>query len=1029
MDNEGAASASAAAGDIGERRRRSGRTAIPASTQFNSKDNIEIMAEEMGLGDVVKVPSQTTTIKKRKRSKGKDDSDRGGERVITKSTTAAEAQSENHDSDHATSMVDKTSEKVAKDKRKPLILLGEKPCGMYECDYCGSDITRAPRIRCADCPDFDLCLECFAVEDHHRMAKYKREEEAQRRKDAAKLAGLELPEVELMVASSPSAGGVGGGRKGSRLGGSKNINSNDDKVNGKNGDEELGSYVGGIWVPYFRHTPDHRYIVADSTRYVMFPSFRGVRAMVVESLDMSRSSENIVADNGNDGGVAVENCEETIKYSLLERKDNESLAPTNEAETLAPEENQCQHQSKVLSNSSMNVDEATNEDENAIAEIPAKEELRGTESLKDTESKNSNNEKMETSLDNQVIVKENDGYAIPLSDIHSQASVSNTIIKVKEAEMANGKAPNISGCIVHEPKSQPRLLIVTDDVKNSWTAEEDLRLLDGILSCGLGNWPDIADHVNGTNNGEGGGSSGIANGEGGSNGIKSDKQCMERYLDDFMGRYGYILPPYTMVPELKEDLGIDKEDDAEQQASGTLVPYSSGGESAGLDTVQRKRPRRSVSSSSILGGDDWAPGFKSIKFRAVPTEDLGEYKGLWPHPYIPSVEGARMGDEVGRDLWYRSEQYFIRQTASTATSDEAEAFRMEFIERRAQNLPGYEAKVLPPRLEDMKQLPGSELAGYMPRRGEFDMEWDNDAEKTISEMEFSSDDTEADRELKLDVLRIFNAKLDEREKRKRFIIDRGLLNYRENQEKLWQMAPDERQLVQRMRIFARYQTREEYEAFVDKIIEAKRLRKEISKLQMYRRMGITSLADAEKYEMDKSRRELHRSAWMKKEEEKRKAAEEAARVAKEHSSSLGIALPVPSQGTAASSEFSEASNDETNKSLHVWRQFKRSKQVYGSEGEGETKSSKFILKDKPGFELLTKKEVGLCKRLLLLPQNYLDIKKALISEAIAQGIWNPTEGGVQKQSKALVKVDVTQRDSIVDFVLETGWIPTRPRLN
>eukprot|EP00573_Skeletonema_grethae_P009795 CAMPEP_0201698646 /NCGR_PEP_ID=MMETSP0578-20130828/20153_1 /ASSEMBLY_ACC=CAM_ASM_000663 /TAXON_ID=267565 /ORGANISM="Skeletonema grethea, Strain CCMP 1804" /LENGTH=109 /DNA_ID=CAMNT_0048185233 /DNA_START=28 /DNA_END=354 /DNA_ORIENTATION=- len=58
-------------------------------------------------------------------------------------------------------------------KPRPLVLLGAKPRGLYECDYCSTDLTRAPRIRCANCPDFDLCLECFATEDHERMAQYK----------------------------------------------------------------------------------------------------------------------------------------------------------------------------------------------------------------------------------------------------------------------------------------------------------------------------------------------------------------------------------------------------------------------------------------------------------------------------------------------------------------------------------------------------------------------------------------------------------------------------------------------------------------------------------------------------------------------------------------------------------------------------------------------------------------------------------------------------------------------------------------
>ena len=840
----------------------------------------------------------------------------------------------------------------------------------------------------------------------------------------------------------------------------------------KDEDEKLGSYVGGIWVPYFRHTPEHRYIVADSTRYVLFPTFRGVKPVVVETVDISQASENVVVvatvdaantGNHNDGnGIAMDTGEEPTETILVDdRKDNDALllASKNEKEPSVSEEVE-------VPDSTLNGIEVVNmEDREKKAmddEMPVEDESNETDTAKDnieegTNYLNANDQSGENAEapgdvphtfeaanvdDSSTIIVEppeeaekmDDGEALqlPLSDIDSQAESTNTKSDVKKTDIATvEEATNNISCstaIVHETKftseSQPRLFRVTDDAKNSWTAEEDLRLLDGILSCGLGNWPEIAEHVNGTNNGEGGGgANGGAIGEGGSSWTKTDKQCMERYLDDFMGRYGYILPPFTMIPESQGECGIDNEGDAKQNA---LAPDSSDGESAGVDTAAaRKRARRSVSSSALLGGDEWAPGFKSTKFRPVPTEELGEYMGLWPHPYIPSIEGVKMGDEVRRDLWYRSEQYFIRQTASATTTDEAEAFRKEFIERRARNLPGYEAKVLPPRLEDMKQLPGAELAGYMPRRGEFDMEWDNDAEKTISEMEFTSDDTEADRELKLDVLRIFNAKLDEREKRKRFIIDRGLLNYRENQEKLWQMAPDERQLVQRMRIFARYQTREEHDAFVDKIIEAKRLRKEISKLQMYRRLGITSLADAEKYEMDKARRELHRSAWMKKEEEKRKAAEEAARVAKEHSTSLGIAPPASSLVTATPIQVDEAVNAETNQSLQLWRQFKRSAKEIGSESDAEMKDAKFILADKPGFELLTKKEVGLCKRLRLLPQNYLDVKKALISESLARGIWNPKEGGAQNKNKSIFKVDVTQRENIIDFVLEAGWI-TRP---
>ena len=35
--------------------------------------------------------------------------------------------------------------------------------GLYHCNYCQKDITGVVRIKCAVCPDFDLCLDCFSV--------------------------------------------------------------------------------------------------------------------------------------------------------------------------------------------------------------------------------------------------------------------------------------------------------------------------------------------------------------------------------------------------------------------------------------------------------------------------------------------------------------------------------------------------------------------------------------------------------------------------------------------------------------------------------------------------------------------------------------------------------------------------------------------------------------------------------------------------------------------------------------------------
>jgi hypothetical protein len=83
------------------------------------------------------------------------------------------------------------------------------------------------------------------------------------------------------------------------------------------------------------------------------------------------------------------------------------------------------------------------------------------------------------------------------------------------------------------------------------------------------------------------------------------------------------------------------------------------------------------------------------------------------------------------------------------------------------------------------------MVGYVPKRGmqylicmipflicqpgDFDTEYDNEAEKYLSDMEFLPEDTPEERQLKLDVINIYNKALDERQRRKDFIIDRDLL--------------------------------------------------------------------------------------------------------------------------------------------------------------------------------------------------------------------------------------------------------------
>jgi transcriptional adapter 2-alpha len=83
--------------------------------------------------------------------------------------------------------------------------------------------------------------------------------------------------------------------------------------------------------------------------------------------------------------------------------------------------------------------------------------------------------------------------------------------------------------------------------------------------------------------------------------------------------------------------------------------------------------------------------------------------------------------------------------------------------------------------ERIAQMPGAELPGYMPLRGDFDYEYENDGEVLLADMEFDDNDHPSERELKLQVVRIYNKKLDERDSRKKFVIERGIVDFKQQQ--------------------------------------------------------------------------------------------------------------------------------------------------------------------------------------------------------------------------------------------------------
>ncbi|KAJ4980768.1 hypothetical protein NE237_031605 [Protea cynaroides] len=287
----------------------------------------------------------------------------------------------------------------------------------------------------------------------------------------------------------------------------------------------------------------------------------------------------------------------------------------------------------------------------------------------------------------------------------------------------------------------------------------------------------------------------------------------------------------------------------------------------------------------------------------------------------------------------------------------------------------------------------TELSGYNPKRQEFDSEYDNDAEQSLANMEFKETDTEAERGLKLRVLHIYLKRLDERKRRKDFILERNLL-YPNPLEK--ELSPEERDIYQRYKVFMRFLSKEEHEELIRTIIEEHRIRKRIQDLQEARAAGCRLSADAYRYI----------------EQKRKKEAEENAHRVKESSQS-GPSGKVLQRINRPKGEPDGSPRGGVKGSV-------------GLDSSGEDSSSITVKQDTicflddwdvtgyPGAELLSETEQQLCRELKLLPPHYLSMLQTISVEIL--------NGNISRKSEAhrFFKVEPSKVDRVYDMLVKKG---------
>lgn len=151
-----------------------------------------------------------------------------------------------------------------------------------------------------------------------------------------------------------------------------------------------------------------------------------------------------------------------------------------------------------------------------------------------------------------------------------------------------------------------------------------------------------------------------------------------------------------------------------------------------------------------------------------------------------------------------------------------------------------------------------ELNGYMPLRGEFENEWDNECESKVKDIAFEDNDTEEEADAKLKMLKCYNYRLEIRKKRCAFVVEKNLHDSKALERQSKMRTKEHRELHHTYRRYLQIMPPEEYEAFTKGLADQKALETRILQLQEHRKKGITSLAEANRYDEETSSRDTEK---------------------------------------------------------------------------------------------------------------------------------------------------------------------------
>ena len=317
-----------------------------------------------------------------------------------------------------------------------------------------------------------------------------------------------------------------------------------------------------------------------------------------------------------------------------------------------------------------------------------------------------------------------------------------------------------------------------------WGADEETLLLEAVEHYGLGHWVQIGQHVG-----------------------KSAEECKAHFFKVYVEAKSFPRPEKS---EEMQSLNIEKDIRRiieEKRVAGAKRIAASYQSSGPMD----KTPKATLMGSQANG---------SVK---VKVEDIVKKEEKSTEQQGQKKPSAKTTPEA------------------TGVKDEGSIVPSSTAPLASQSGP----LVSPAEGGAPVALIESQQSGYHIKRNEFEVEYDHEAEHLIAELEFIEDEPAESVAEKLKMISIYNRRLDERERRREFVLTRGLVKIKRQQLIDKRRVQAEKSLLGRLRVFARYIPQPQWESLADGLAVEGRLRARLDELKKYREMGLRTFEEVD----------------------------------------------------------------------------------------------------------------------------------------------------------------------------------------